>query len=96
MQFLDLGAHLHARPHIQVRQRLVEQEHLRVAHDGATHRHALPLPAGQMAWIPVEIQRQPQDLGRARHVLRDCRLWPFASDSENAMLSRTVMCGYSA
>src|SRR3712207_7373196 len=32
---------------VEVRERLVEQEHLGVAHDGAAHRHALPLPAGE-------------------------------------------------
>ncbi len=48
-QALDLGAHLHSQLGIEIRQRLVEQEHLRVAHDGAPHRHALPLAAGELA-----------------------------------------------
>ena len=48
MQFLDLGAHLHAQFGVEVGQRLVEQEHLRVAHDGAAHGDALALAAGQL------------------------------------------------
>jgi hypothetical protein len=40
-----LGAHLHAELGVEVRQRLVHQEALRVADDRAAHRHALPLAA---------------------------------------------------
>jgi len=46
VQRFDLGAHRHAQFGVEVRQGLVEQEHLRVAHDGAAHRHALALAAG--------------------------------------------------
>ncbi|MNC94024.1 hypothetical protein D3C83_107820 [compost metagenome] len=45
VQGLQLAAHLHPQLGVQVRQRLVEQEHLRLANDGAAHRHALALPA---------------------------------------------------
>jgi hypothetical protein len=48
VQLLDLGAHLHAQLGVEVGQRLVEQEHLRVAHDGAAHGHALALAAGEL------------------------------------------------
>ena len=41
----DLGAHLHAQLRVEVRQRLVHQERLRVAHDGPSHRDALALAA---------------------------------------------------
>ena len=54
MQFLDLGAHLHAQLGVEVGQRLVEQEHLRIAHDGAAHGDALALTAGKLARIAVE------------------------------------------
>jgi hypothetical protein len=46
---LDLGPHLDAQLGVKVRQGLVEQEHLRVAHDGAAHRHPLALAARQLA-----------------------------------------------
>ena len=45
VQFLDLGAHRDAQLGIEVGERLVEQEYLRVAHDGAAHRDALALAA---------------------------------------------------
>ena len=54
MHALDLGAHLHAQLGVEVRQRLVEQEHLRIAHDGAAHRHALALAAGQRLRLAVQ------------------------------------------
>jgi hypothetical protein len=49
VQLLDLGAHLHAQLGVEVGQRLVEQEDLGVAHDGAAHRHALALAARELA-----------------------------------------------
>ena len=54
VQFLDLGAHLHAQLGVEIRQRLVEQEHLRVAHDGAAHGDALALAAGKLARKALE------------------------------------------
>ncbi|MCY1239821.1 hypothetical protein D9M72_526360 [compost metagenome] len=48
MQLLDLGAHLRAQLRIEVRQRLVEQEDIRLAHDGAAHGDALALAAGKL------------------------------------------------
>ena len=41
----DLGAHLDPELRVEVRQRLVHQERLRLAHDRAAHRHPLALPA---------------------------------------------------
>ena len=96
VQFLDLGAHLHAQLGIEVRQRLIEQEHLRIAHDCASHRDTLTLASGQLARIPVEQFAEAEDVGGARHALVDLRLLAFASRRLNDMLSRTVMCGYNA
>ena len=94
MQLLDLGAHLDAELGIEVRQRLVEQEHLRVAHDRASHGDAPPLAAGELARIPVEIRCEPQDPGGSRDTLLDVRAAAFRElQRANDMLSRTVMCG---
>jgi hypothetical protein len=60
VQLLDLGAHLHAQLGVEVRQRLVEQEHLRVAHDGAAHGDALALAAGELARVAVEELGEPR------------------------------------
>jgi hypothetical protein len=65
VQRLDLGAHRHAQLGVEVGQRLVEQEHLRIAHDGAAHRDALALAAGQLPGIAVEQRRQPRIARRA-------------------------------
>jgi hypothetical protein len=45
VQRLDLAAHRDAQLRVQVRQWLVEQEHLGIAHDRAAHRDALALAA---------------------------------------------------
>ena len=45
----DLGAHLHAQLRVEVRERLVHQERLRLAHDRAAHRDSLALAAGERA-----------------------------------------------
>jgi hypothetical protein len=71
MQFLDLGAHLHAKLRVQIRQRLVEQEHLRHPDDRATHRDALPLPTGKLTRIAIEIGLEAEDIGGLGDVLRD-------------------------
>ena len=70
VQFLDLGAHLHAQLGIEVGQRLVEQEHLRIAHDGAAHGDALALAAGKLARIAFEQRLEAEDLGGALHPRR--------------------------
>ena len=49
MQPGNLGAHLQAQGGIQVRERLVEQEHARLAHHGAPQGDSLALAAGQVS-----------------------------------------------
>jgi hypothetical protein len=48
----DLLAHMAAQLGIEVRQRLVEQQHLRLQHQRARHRHALLLAARQLGRQP--------------------------------------------
>ncbi|KFE34238.1 phenol hydroxylase [Thioclava atlantica] len=55
LQFADLDAHLHPQLGIEVRKRLVEQEHRRFAHDRAPHRDPLALAARELARFAVEI-----------------------------------------
>ena len=92
MQFLDLGSHLHAQLRVEVRERLVEQEHGRIAHDRAPHRHALALTAGQLLRLAVEIRRQIEDRSRPLHLAPDFVLRQLFSCIENAMLSNTLKC----
>ena len=93
MQALQLHAHLHAQLRIQVGERLVEQEHLRVAHDGAPDGDALALPAGELPRLALEQRLDAEDLGRFRTrfsissfgYLRICR--------PKAMFWYTLLCG---
>ena len=63
----DLGAGLHAQLGVEVRQRLVHQEHLRLAHDRPTHRHPLALPARQLGRLAIEVLLEVEDAGRLAH-----------------------------
>ena len=78
MQLLELDAHLHAQLGVEVRQRLVEQEHVRVAHDGAAQRHALALAAGELARLALQQFADAEDVGRLLHALVDLGLLEFA------------------
>ena len=49
VQLADLEPHVDAQRRIEVRQRLVEQERRRLAHDGAADGDALALAAGKLA-----------------------------------------------
>ena len=71
VQLLDLGAHRDAQLGVEVRERLVEQEHLRIAHDGAAHRDALALAAGELAREALEQRLQAENVGRAVHAAVD-------------------------
>ena len=59
----DLDAGGDAKRGVEVRQRLVEQEHLRVAHDGAADGDALALAARHRLGQAVEKFGELQDLG---------------------------------
>jgi PAS domain S-box-containing protein len=71
LQALDLAPHLDAQLGVEVRQRLVEEEGRRFAHDGAAHGHPLALPARQLARLAVEIVADFQDAGGLAHAAVD-------------------------
>ena len=56
---------------IQVAEGLVEQEHLGVPDDGAPHGHALPLAAGELGRLLVELGGEAQNFRRRQHLLMD-------------------------
>ena len=74
MQFLDLGAHLHAQFGVEIGQGLVEEEHRRIAHDGAAHGDALALAAGEFARVAREIGLEIEDLRGPADLLVDLAL----------------------
>ena len=53
----NLGALLDAQLGVEVGERLVEEEDLRLADDGAPHRHALALAAGELAGLALRAGR---------------------------------------
>ena len=71
MQQQDLAAGGAAQLGVQVGQRLVKQEDLGVAHDGASHGHALTLTAGQLGGLFVQLAGEAQDLRCGQHLLMD-------------------------
>ena len=89
----DLGPHLHAQLGVEVRQRLVHQERLRVAHDGPAHRDPLALAAGQRLGLAGEQSSRPRMRAASLHPLVDLGLRHLLSLRPNAMLSNTLMCG---
>ena len=87
----DLDAHLHAQRRVEVGERLVEQEHLGLAHDRAADGDALALAAGELPWacgrssvLELQDARPPRRPCASRSVLR--RAGERAARS--AMLSR--------
>jgi hypothetical protein len=74
VQLLDLGAHLHPQLGVEVGQRLVEQEHLRIADDRAAHGDALALAAGELPRIAIEIGLEAEDVRRLPDTLGDLGL----------------------
>ena len=95
VQLGDLHPHLHAQRRVEVRQRLVEQEDLRLAHDGPPDGDPLPLPARQLPRPPVQKLVDLQELrGRRRRARVDLGLRHAGMfSSPKAMFWRTVMCG---
>ena len=70
----DLGAHLDAQLGVEIRQRLVHQKQLRLAHDCATHRDALALPTRERAWLLRQHLAQAERRRRLAHTTVDLRL----------------------
>ena len=64
MELGDLDARVDAECRIEVRQRLVEQEHLRLPDDGAADGNALALAAREFARATFEQRFELQDAGR--------------------------------
>ncbi len=67
----DLGARLHPQLGVQVGQRLVHAEHLRLPHDRPAHRHPLALATGERLRLAVQELLQVEDLGRFPDPLGD-------------------------
>jgi multiple sugar transport system ATP-binding protein len=63
---------------VEVRQGLVEQEHGWLAHDRATHGHALSLSARELLRQPGQLVGESKHIGRLAHALIDLALRQLA------------------
>ena len=70
-QLDDLRAHLVAQLRVEVRERLVHQQHLGASDDGAADGHALALAAGERLGLAVEELSDVEDFGRLAHATVD-------------------------
>ena len=67
LQRRDLRTRLDAELGVEVRQRLVHEEHLRLTDDGATHRDALTLTTGEGLRLAGEVVLEVEELGGLEH-----------------------------
>ncbi|MPL88368.1 hypothetical protein SDC9_34388 [bioreactor metagenome] len=68
VQVLHLDLHLLAEFRIERRERLVEQQHLRFAHDGAGKGDALALPARELLGTQLHLVEEADELERVMHL----------------------------
>ncbi len=94
VQLDQLEPRLDAQLRVEVGERLVHQERVRLADDRARERDALPLPAGELARVALQQLLEREDPGRAADGARRSRPCAFfAIWSGKAMFLNTVMCG---
>ena len=71
LELRDLGAHLDTQLRVEVRERLVHEEHLGLADDRPAHRDPLPLATGQLLRLAGEVRREIEEPRRPRDALID-------------------------
>src|SRR4029450_5111285 len=86
----ELGARLHAQLCVEVRERLVHEVDLRVADDGAAHRHTLPLASRELAWLAVEVRLEVEELRNVAYALHPLFLWDALLLEREAHILRNV------
>ena len=90
----DLCAHVDAELRVEVRERLVHQVRLRLAHDRAAHRHPLALAARERARLAVEERLETEDVRGLAHALVDLVLRRLSQpEAEGDVVVDTVRCG---
>ena len=71
VELRDFGAHAQAQFRIEVGQRLIEQEHLRITHQRAPQCDALALSARELPWPSLQEVRETQHLCGLVHAALD-------------------------
>ncbi len=93
VQLAQLLAHQLAEVRVQRAQRLVHQERLGLADDGAAQRHALPVAAGEPADAPVEQVVDAQEPRRLLDPAPDLGARHAFVAQRKVDVPRTFMCG---
>ena len=96
LQRKQFGAHVHPQLGIEIRQRLVEQQHLGLDRDGARERDALLLAAGELVRPARAEFGEAHQVERGGDVARDLVARQLALLQPEGDVVRTVMCGHSA
>ena len=96
LQVAQFAPHLHAQLGVEVRQRLVEKQDLRLDRDGARERDALLLAAGELRRAAVRKIGEADQFERRRDPALDLGARQLRSSRPKATLRATVMCGHSA
>ncbi len=65
----DFNTHLHAQRGVEVRQRLIEQEHARLCHQRTANRHTLTLTTGERLRLTLQQVCQLENFGNLGHAL---------------------------
>ena len=84
----NLDTHLHAQEGIEVRQRLVEQEHLRLAHHSTADGDALTLTTGEVFGLTLQQLIELQDARGFVHSAGDFWLFLFGELQAKAHVFR--------
>ena len=87
LQARDLGAHVHAQLRVEVRERLVHEVGLGLAHDRAAHGDPLALAAGERARLALEELLEPEECAASRTRWSISAFGAFRSRRPKAMLS---------
>ena len=93
VQLRQRRAHADAELGVEVRQWLVHQKGLRLADDRPAHRHALPLPAGEVARAYGRGGPRARAASRLPHTGSISRFGVRRTLSPKPRFSRTFICG---
>ena len=83
---------MHAELRVEIREGLVHQVGLGLAHDRAAHGHPLALAAGESPRLSLEELREPENVGRLAYPLVDLglRCLPQAEAERDVVVDREV------
>jgi len=92
LERLNLPAHMQSELSVKIRKRLIQQQESGLSHQRPSHRHALPLPAGELARPSRQKLGNSQKLRRRLHLLLDfcCRLASYPQRKRDVLKDTQV------